>query len=41
MGQQKMEYSWALLIQVEEERVVPGNHEGPRGGRRTGGSPPP
>ena len=26
---------------LEEERVVPGNHEGPRGGRRTGGSPAP
>ena len=26
---------------LEEERVVPGNHEGPRGGRRTGGRPPP
>ena len=26
---------------LEEERVVPGNHEGPRGGRRTGGRPAP
>ena len=26
---------------LEEERVVPGNDEGPRGGRRTGGRPAP